>query len=334
MEKVKRFAFCLVTLYFFAFLEAKVVYFVPFDGHDPKQLFFEPQVFRDEVAKPFCKLREMFERRGYEVKFTTTGENLGNFDLLISLTDISARLLKNLVKHPRDKCWLLVFEPHVVMPEIYQPHIAKRFGKIFVMFDDMVDNKTYYKLFYPQPRLEQIEGIPNFEDKKLCTLIAGNKNSTHPHSLYNERRKIIAFFEQFARNEFDLYGSGWKGFVCWKGKIEQKWEVIKNYKFSICYENMGKQRGYITEKIFDAMIGGSVPIYLGASNILDYVPQSCFIDRNNFDSEWDLYQHLKNIDKETYMNYMRAIRDYLDSPRAKLYSIENFINSIQEQLPS
>lgn len=49
----------------------------------------------------------------------------------------------------------------------------------------------------------------------------------------------------------------------WVGPIENKKEIISNYKFCFSYENTDNYPGYITEKVFDAWMSGCVPIYRG-----------------------------------------------------------------------
>jgi hypothetical protein len=310
------------------FARAKIVYIVPPPGLEVTKLFYEPQIYRDEVAKPFCYLREILEAAGYKVEFTDDAGVIDrtNFAALISFTNDNASLLANISSLPKEKCFLYVFEPPLILSGMYQQLLTQSFGKIFVMLDDMVDNVNYYKFYYPQPRQLQIENIPNFTEKKLCCLIAGNKNVSHPDSLYAHRRGVISWFSSYHPGELDLYGPGWNGYLDWKGAIPQKWDVLKNYKFSFCFENMGNQRGYITEKIFDCFVGGCVPIYLGAVNITDYIPKECFIDWRDFSSEDELYFFMKNMNEETYQNYIDAIKKYFESPQAQLYSIDNFIN--------
>jgi len=46
---------------------------------------------------------------------------------------------------------------------------------------------------------------------------------------------------------------------------ENKIETISNYKFCICAENV-EYDGYVTEKIIDCFIAGTIPIYFGTSN--------------------------------------------------------------------
>ena len=68
-------------------------------------------------------------------------------------------------------------------------------------------------------------------------------------------------------------------------KIDRKIDVLKKYRFCICYENIKDVSGYVTEKIFDAFWAGCIPVYLGADNISDHVPKNCFISRRDFGSD-------------------------------------------------
>lgn len=52
---------------------------------------------------------------------------------------------------------------------------------------------------------------------------------------------------------------------------QAKWELISRYKFVIAMEN-SKVQDYVTEKLFHAFVVGSVPIYLGAPNIYEFLP--------------------------------------------------------------
>jgi hypothetical protein len=54
------------------------------------------------------------------------------------------------------------------------------------------------------------------------------------------------------------------------------YEFISNYKFMICFENTSKIN-YLTEKLLNAYIGGTIPIYWGCPNIGDYVNTNCML---------------------------------------------------------
>lgn len=310
--------------------QAKTIYLAPFGEPEIHKLFFDPYSERDEVAKLFCSLREALESMGYKVKFTKEGQNLEDLTAIISFNGINKQLLKNISRFPKNQCFLFIFEPPVVMPDLYERNLSHFFGKIFVMFDDLVDSKNYYKFFYPQPGKQMVSDIPEFSQKKFCTFIGANKSSQHPNELYSERQKLISFFFSRHPEDFDLYGNGWQRFP--SKTIPHKWEVIKNYKFCFCYENMKNQSGYITEKIFDALIGGAIPVYKGALNIGSYIPENCFINQQNFSSYEELYNFLKQIDESTYACYIKSINEYLASPLFQLYSIEHFIQIIKNHL--
>jgi hypothetical protein len=318
-----------------SFLFAKVVCIVPFHGCGIDSLFYSPGALRDEIGKPFYKLREGLERKGYEVKFTADGRGVGEADAVISF-EADPFLLTNLSKLGKDRRLLFCFEPPVVVPGFYDRNLTRYFGKIFVMFDDFVDNREYFKFCYPQPRLEMRRPSVPFEVRKLCAMIAGNKDSAHPQSLYGERRKAIQFFEKLSRegvDDFDLFGTGWDGWPLWRGTVGKKWDAYGNYRFAICYENMREQRGYITEKIFDALVAGCVPVYLGAENIGEYVPETCFIDRRKFSSDEALYRFLKEMGKEEHARYLDAIESYLRSAKASRFSVDAFVELVLSHLP-
>jgi len=230
----------------------------------------------------------------------------------------------------KDRLVLFLWEPPTVEPEGYSPELLKYFGKVFTWDDDLVDHQKFFKFYYPVLR-PRIQNLPSFEEKKFCALFATRLNSRHPKQLYSERENVIRFFED-KPGEFALYGRNWekRKYKNWRGRVENKLEVLKNYKFCICYENMRDVKGYITEKIFDSFAAGCVPVYWGASNITDTIPDTCFIDRRKFSSEQELYDFLKKITKEEYERYLASAEVFLKSSTAQLYSNEQFVKTFMQ----
>ena len=226
--------------------------------------------------------------------------------------------------HAKEQLVLFMWEPPTVQEELYDPEVQALFGKIFTWDDDLVDQKRFFKFYYPvlQKRMEK---IPPFSEKKFCTMIARRLTSKHSNQLYAEREKVIRFFEN-KPGEFDLYGMYWekKKYKNYRGAIADKLEVLKQYKYSICYENSCGIKGYITEKIFDCFAAGVIPVYWGASNVTDYIPKECFIDRRDFKSNRQLYKHLKKITEKEYEAYLRSAERFLESETARLFSREHF----------
>ena len=85
----------------------------------------------------------------------------------------------------------------------------------------------------------------------------------------------------------DLYGRGIK-------PINDKYEVLKNAKYAIAYENFQNDY-YWTEKIMDCYLSYTMPIYYGCHNIQDYFPKDSFIHLDPKDKHIDLF--LKEIVK-------------------------------------
>ncbi|KAF3435405.1 hypothetical protein FNV43_RR22494 [Rhamnella rubrinervis] len=54
------------------------------------------------------------------------------------------------------------------------------------------------------------------------------------------------------------------------GRVE-KVEALKQYKFSLAFENSNEE-DYVTEKYFQSLVAGSVPVVIGAPNIQDFAP--------------------------------------------------------------
>lgn len=317
-------------------LFAKTVYITPIGGLDKDKLFFDPHGYRDECAKPFFVLRETLEKAGYTVKYTMgrelAAEDPQDVAAILVITHDDPYLLEQLKRFPK-KSFLMLFESPLVMPHMYRDDLGDAFTKVFTLAHNMVDGKRFFPFYYVQPRMEMLQNIPDFSQKKFCALIAGHKDSENPLSLYPERINVIRFFGIRQIQGFDLYGSGWEGMPNWRGTIESKWEVLKNYRYSFCYENLRDCPGYITEKIFDSMIAGCVPIYWGASNITDFVPKECFIDRRDFGDTSDLYRFLRMMKKKDYDRYIAAIRNYFaTNPQAKLFTIEHFVNTFLHEI--
>jgi hypothetical protein len=277
----------------------------------------------------------MIEEAGYNFKPTYDYAGLGSYTdvaYIISLTLLTQTILESISKHPREKCLLFVQEPTTTHGVFYDKRLTRFFGKILVMFDDLVDNVNYFKIYHPQRNEVIADKVPSFEEKKFCVMLQSNHFVQHPKSMYEERRIANTFFT--SKGEFDLYGARWNGYASWRGTYQGKCKIdlIKNYKFTLSYENMHDQNGYMTERIFDAFYAKTVPIYLGPKNINDYVPKECFINRADFSTYEDLYQFMKSIDQSTYQRYIDAAQDFLKSPKAEPFSTKQFAKTIGEHI--
>ncbi|KAJ9460388.1 Glycoprotein 3-alpha-L-fucosyltransferase A [Diplonema papillatum] len=56
-----------------------------------------------------------------------------------------------------------------------------------------------------------------------------------------------------------------------KERYKEKMCILRQYKFVVSIDN-SRDEGYVTEKVYHALISGAVPLYAGAPDIEDFVP--------------------------------------------------------------
>ena len=84
-------------------------------------------------------------------------------------------------------------------------------------------------------------------------------------------------------------------------------QILAGYKFVLAIEN-AVCPDYITEKLWKVLQVGSVPVYFGAPNIREWLPNELSaILVEDFTSAKDLAQYLKDLDQnqDEYLNYLR-----------------------------
>lgn len=88
---------------------------------------------------------------------------------------------------------------------------------------------------------------------------------------------------------------------------EEKIEFISRSRFTIAIENTAYP-GYLTEKIFDALEAGSVPIYYGDPHAARYVNPKAFIDLRDFPTMEAAIDYILKVDKDPalYESYQKA----------------------------
>lgn len=317
-----------------------------------KALFFTSQP--NEVKKLFASgtLGEVDGRTDelmqLKIQFAAQGIDLVASDLNSS-EDFEFYLFSDmpkvdLTKINPEKSYLMIMETDIIRPDNWVMSNHKYFKKIFTWNNDLVDDKKYFKHNFS--RAGKTDFLSFKERKKLCTLISGNKAVDHPLELYSLRLDLIHFFENKSE-DFDFYGMGWDRFYfrgprfiralnritalqkflapkfkTYKGMVDRKLDVLKQYKFSICFENGKEIPGYITEKIFDSLAAGCVPVYYGAPDVTRHIPKDCFIDYRDFASKDDLYNYMKNMSEAEFNQYIESINKYLASEQFKEFSPE------------
>ena len=307
---------------------------------------------RDNCLYHYYLLREEFKK--HDIDISTSDINIPGYSEFVIYCDMPSVLPK---AEQIEKSYLIINESELIKPRNWDIENHKYFRKIFTWNDSYVDNKKYFKL-NTFPVVWDGNFLQDVPKEKLCTMIAGNKHVDAPNELYSERVNAIRWFENNHPGDFDLYGMGWDvhtfsgpithclnrlqflrtrfavSYPSYKGRVTEKKAVLSKYRFAICYENAAGIPGYITEKIFDCFVSGCVPIYLGAPNIADFVPKSCFIDKQQYSTYPDLYNYLQSITDGQYQIYMNNIVSFLKSEKMELFSPEHYAQTIVSLLAS
>jgi hypothetical protein len=117
----------------------------------------------------------------------------------------------------------------------------------------------------------------------------------------------------------------------YKGAVKSKYEIFSRYRFALCFENSAMP-GYITEKIFDCFFVGTIPIYLGAPDVVKYIPKGCFIDMRDFDNYAALHSYLSSLSDNDISSFRMAAREYLSSEQYQPFTKEKFVEQFEADL--
>ncbi|XP_043919708.1 4-galactosyl-N-acetylglucosaminide 3-alpha-L-fucosyltransferase 9 [Protopterus annectens] len=131
------------------------------------------------------------------------------------------------------------------------------------------------------------------KDKLVCWVVS-NWNPDHARvKYYNELNQYI---------EIHTYGQAFGEYLNAKSLIP----TIATCKFYLSFEN-SIHEDYITEKLYNALLAGSVPVVLGPSreNYESYIPSDSFIHVEDFSNAKDLADYLLNLhkDESLYLRY-------------------------------
>ena len=221
---------------------------------------------------------------------------------------------------------LVQAESPMVMPYVYRNLSAiERSGlyqKIFIAARGYSKNAEYYHRYFYRDRDIVSSYFTEPKDKFLTLLNANARPRSFAHELYGERLRAIRYFSNIPG--FDLYGRGWERaprhpfffhyarYVrrTWRGAVEDKFKVMGQYRFTLCYENASYD-GYVSEKIFDCLAVGTIPVYLGAPDITTIVPENCFIDKRKFGTYAELHRHLASLSEADCARYRENILRFL-----------------------
>jgi len=165
-----------------------------------------------------------------------------------------------------------------------------------------------YYLFGDLSELEQ-SPRPSFGPKqKFCNFIYNNAGCEFRNQFYHalsKHRKINAAGKVFNNTP------GLKGRFA-GGYRQSKIDFIKPFKFTLAFENESYP-GYTTEKLADALLAGTVPIYWGDPKVSERFNPAAFINCHDFPNMADAIDHVLAVDRDDDL-----YRKYLEAPVLRL----------------
>lgn len=233
----------------------------------------------------------------------------------------------------------VLWEPPIVAPDMYQalPAISACFERVLVhntvgdgySLKD-VDQSKLVKLFFPQPYKGVLQQFWEKNDRlnRVVVINGNHKPKSRMGELYSKRIEAMSELAKF--NVIDLYGAGWNQWCSrrslwmpywrnrkvltsiYRGACESKYEMLSRYRFCLCFENM-KMTGLVTEKIFDCLYAGTIPLYLGAPDIESLIPSDAYIDCRSYESWADMWKQLSRMSAGKADEIRQAGRDFLNS---------------------
>jgi hypothetical protein len=188
----------------------------------------------------------------------------------------------------------------------------------------------------------------NWEHRLIeCSLVAANKVSPNGSGNYGLRRKFAA---QNFSGCLSIYGQLWeisfllrlkyrlavlkfaiqsksdfqirhifsdftKRFQNVRGSVLDKHDVINQSKFSLVIENTDE---YVSEKLIDALIGGSIPIYFGPKLALTGIPENLVFRCDSLGT--NLVEIVRNTDENEIKSKLIGIVNFLGGMEFPLWA--------------
>ncbi len=332
---------------------------------------FDPGVAsRFPGALPFVRLHREAQRAGFVLLTSDVylREERKRRGLLLS--DMHSPVAEALIREGLVPAASLCMESPLVAYDFYHrlDRHSRRYPHVFY-FRGMKERvtspfTTFHDMYFPQSRREVVGAAPPWGERGFLAMVSSGKTAFPRRRISNikdlrrewirrtdpwmrsdlYRQRVLAVKHFARRDDFDLYGHRWQEFMdreggeaaravekAWRGPVPDKIATLSGFRFAICFENT-RFPGYVTEKIFDCFFAGTIPVYLGAPDIADFVPERTFIDFSRFRSFKELEGRLESMSETEASRMLDAARAFLVSEAFGKFHESRFAESMVETL--
>lgn len=177
-------------------------------------------------------------------------------------------------------------------------------------FDDIYFLDRHFRLSFAHTLNPQMQNktvlTKNYAKRKFCNFIYSNLNGGDGAIIRQDFCKKLMKYKHvdcpgIVLNNMSNAIASRNSNNCWSSKLD----FIKNYKFTIAFEN-SSSIGYTTEKLIQPLQSGSIPIYWGNPEVQREFNTKAFINCNdykNFDEVIEKIIELDNND-DLYMEML------------------------------
>jgi len=203
-----------------------------------------------------------------------------NYDWLVVIDDIPKVMPNGVeaVSCPKENTILVTTEPSSITR--YGRAFAKQFHYLLTNQDEKVlphpnaiRSQTGMLWYYGKDYDSIVSETHSRKTKKISTICS---NKRQGHTIHRRRYDFTKELEERVP-EVERFGRGFT----W---IDTKAEGLDDYEFHVAIENHYAPHVW-TEKLADAFLGFTVPIYFGCPNVYDYFPKESLVQIDIFDTE-------------------------------------------------
>ena len=330
-----------------------VILIAPPSYHFNEDRFFslDGSLNRDGTLVANHQMRETLRKAGYPVhtadQYETISQKFPNVQFHFWSFGASSKTALAFKGRNVRKIGAGLFEPPLVKPDDYRKisQLAEAFERVYLhnvsqdgyRLTSQLNSAKLRRLNWTnRPFKHPLEDESQRNRQNRVAMIVGaHFRKARSNNGYGLR--LQAMEECGLDGPLDIFGNGWGRLqlrsplasAYWALNLrfsgievtspKKKHDVYSRYEFALCFENMA-MLGYITEKIFDALFSGCIPIYWGAPDITDYIPSDCFVDRRQFSSSAKAIDYCLALTKSQRAGYRFAIEKFLSSNSFQRFS--------------
>ncbi len=227
-------------------------------------------------------------------------------------------------------CVKIFFTNENIVPDFNETDYGIGFNNI--KFDDRYLRFPEY-FFKLTPEIQNKENLDNsLANRKFCNFIYSNSKNGEGAKLridFCKKLQEYKFVDCAGKvlHNIDLNFESRTG-----NWAESKIELLKNYKFTIAFENRFTN-GYTTEKLYQPLMANSIPIYMGNPAVCEDFNPKAFINCNDYKNFDEVIEVVKELDNnnDKYMEMLRqpAMQENFDFDYRK--KLSNFLINIIEK---